>query len=118
MHILVVEDEVKLASLIRRGLREEGLLADVAITGEDALWMAGSTERGCIRSAASRRSWHSRSRSPSPSATPGRACARRARAPAGAARPAAAGVLGVSARVLSRRGAAGHRRSGNAGGRT
>ena len=44
MRILIVEDEVKLASLIRRGLREEGFLADVAIKGEDALWMAGSTE--------------------------------------------------------------------------
>ena len=46
--MLVVEDEVKLASLIRRGLREEGLLADVAIKGEDALWMAGSTEYDVI----------------------------------------------------------------------
>jgi two-component system, OmpR family, response regulator len=44
MRILVVEDEVKLASLIRRGLREEGLLADVAIRGEDALWMAAATD--------------------------------------------------------------------------
>ena len=43
MRVLVVEDEVKLASLIRRGLREEGLVADVAIRGEDALWMAAST---------------------------------------------------------------------------
>jgi two-component system, OmpR family, response regulator len=40
VRVLVVEDEVKLASLIRRGLREEGLLADVAVKGEDALWMA------------------------------------------------------------------------------
>jgi two-component system, OmpR family, response regulator len=40
VRVLVVEDEVKLASLIRRGLREDGLLADVAIKGEDALWMA------------------------------------------------------------------------------
>ncbi|MGO9955804.1 MAG: response regulator transcription factor [Solirubrobacteraceae bacterium] len=39
MQILIVEDDVKLASLVRRGLREEGLLADVAISGEDALWM-------------------------------------------------------------------------------
>jgi two-component system OmpR family response regulator len=43
MRILVVEDEVRLASLIRRGLRQEGLLADVAIKGEDALWMAASS---------------------------------------------------------------------------
>jgi two-component system OmpR family response regulator len=43
MRVLVVEDEVKLASLIRKALREDGLLADVAIRGEDALWMAGST---------------------------------------------------------------------------
>ena len=40
MRVLVVEDEVKLAKLIRQGLREAGLLADVAVTGEDALWMA------------------------------------------------------------------------------
>ena len=32
--MLIVEDEVKMASLIRRGLREEGLAADVAIKGE------------------------------------------------------------------------------------
>ena len=48
MRILIVEDEVKLASLIRRGLREEGLLADVAIKGEDGLWMAGSCEYDVI----------------------------------------------------------------------
>jgi two-component system OmpR family response regulator len=43
VRVLVIEDEVKLASVIRKGLREEGLLADVAIKGEDALWMAAST---------------------------------------------------------------------------
>ena len=43
MRVLVVEDEVKLASLIRKGLREEAFLADVAIKGEDALWMAEAT---------------------------------------------------------------------------
>jgi two-component system, OmpR family, response regulator len=46
--VLIVEDEVKMASLIRRGLREEGLSADVAINGEDALWMAGSTEYSVV----------------------------------------------------------------------
>lgn len=48
MRVLIVEDEVKMASLIRRGLREEGLSADVAINGEDALWMAGATDYDAI----------------------------------------------------------------------
>ncbi len=48
MRVLVVEDDVKMAGLIRRGLREEGLNADVAIKGEDALWMAGATEYDAI----------------------------------------------------------------------
>jgi two-component system OmpR family response regulator len=48
MRVLIVEDEVKMASLIRRGLREEGYAADVAITGEDALWMAQATEYDAI----------------------------------------------------------------------
>ncbi|HEY6758522.1 MAG TPA: response regulator transcription factor [Baekduia sp.] len=43
MRVLVVEDEVKLAKAVREALRADGQLADVAITGEDALWMAGST---------------------------------------------------------------------------
>ena len=40
MRILVVEDELKMASLVRRGLTEEGHAADVATSGEEALWMA------------------------------------------------------------------------------
>jgi two-component system OmpR family response regulator len=48
MRVLIVEDEVKMASLIRRGLREEGLSADVARTGDDALWMARATEYDAI----------------------------------------------------------------------
>jgi two-component system, OmpR family, response regulator len=43
VRVLVVEDEVKLAALIRKGLKEEGLLADVAIKGEDAVWMAAAS---------------------------------------------------------------------------
>ncbi len=43
MRVLIVEDEVKLAALIRKALREQGLLADVAVKGEDAVWMASST---------------------------------------------------------------------------
>src|SRR3954469_15670026 len=48
MRVLIVEDEIKLAGLIRRGLREEGMAADVAVKGEDALWMAGATEYDAI----------------------------------------------------------------------
>ena len=48
MRVLIVEDEVKMAGLIRRGLKADGMAADVAIKGEDALWMAGSTEYDVI----------------------------------------------------------------------
>ncbi len=48
MRILIVEDEVKMASLLRRGLREEGLSADVARTGDDAIWMARATEYDAV----------------------------------------------------------------------
>jgi two-component system, OmpR family, response regulator len=43
MRVLLVEDKVKLAAILARGLRKEGLSADVATTGEEALWMAAST---------------------------------------------------------------------------
>ena len=44
MRVLVVEDEAKMAGLVKRGLEEEGIAVDVAGRGEDAVWMAGSTE--------------------------------------------------------------------------
>ena len=37
---LVVEDDPKLGPLLRRGLSERGGVADLAVRGEDALWMA------------------------------------------------------------------------------
>ena len=40
MRLLVVEDNPKMASLLRRGLTEEGYAVDLAQTGEDALWLA------------------------------------------------------------------------------
>ncbi len=40
MRVLIVEDELRMASLIHRGLENEGLAADVAGKGEDALWKA------------------------------------------------------------------------------
>jgi len=44
MRVLIVEDDVRMAAALRRGLRTEGIVADVAGRGEDALWMAGSTD--------------------------------------------------------------------------
>lgn len=40
MRVLVVEDATKLATLIARGLREDGLAVDVVGTGSEAVWMA------------------------------------------------------------------------------
>jgi two-component system OmpR family response regulator len=48
MRVLVVEDEVKMAALLRRGLSEEGVAVDVADEGERALLMAGSGEYDAV----------------------------------------------------------------------
>jgi two-component system, OmpR family, response regulator len=48
MSVLVVEDEVKMAALIRRGLTEQGWTVDVAGTGEEALIMAGASTYDAI----------------------------------------------------------------------
>src|SRR6476469_5884474 len=48
MRVLIVEDEVKMAALIRRGLGEEGLAADVAGSGEEGLLQAAATEDDAI----------------------------------------------------------------------
>ena len=40
MRVLIVEDELRMASLIRRGLVNEGLSADVASDGSEGIWMA------------------------------------------------------------------------------
>ena len=48
MRALIVEDDAKMAGLIRRGLVEKGYAADVAANGEDAVWMAGVTEYDAI----------------------------------------------------------------------
>ncbi|MBS1844196.1 MAG: response regulator transcription factor [Actinobacteria bacterium] len=48
MRVLVVEDEVKMAALLRRGLSEEGLAVDVAEEGERALTMAGATDYDAV----------------------------------------------------------------------
>jgi two-component system OmpR family response regulator len=48
MRVLVVEDELKMASLLLRGFRNNGDAADVARTGEDAIWLAGGTRYDAI----------------------------------------------------------------------
>lgn len=40
MRVLVVEDEARLASVVRRGLELEGFVVVTAATGEDGLWRA------------------------------------------------------------------------------
>lgn len=39
MRILVVEDEVKMAGLLKRGLEEEGYAVDTAPNGNEAVWL-------------------------------------------------------------------------------
>ena len=48
MRVLVVEDQLKMSRLIKRGLQDAGAVADVTAKGEDALWMAGSTAYDAI----------------------------------------------------------------------
>ncbi|MGL5908354.1 MAG: response regulator transcription factor, partial [Phycicoccus sp.] len=48
VRVLVVEDEPKLADLLRRGLAAQGLAVDVAICAADARWMAASTAYDAI----------------------------------------------------------------------
>ncbi len=48
MRVLIVEDQVRMASLIQRGLRKEGMAADIATTGDDALWMAAATDYDAV----------------------------------------------------------------------
>ncbi len=43
VRVLLVEDEPKMANLLRRGLREEGFVADVARNGADALELIAGT---------------------------------------------------------------------------
>lgn len=48
MRVLVVEDETKMAGLLKRGLEEEGYAVDVARTGTDAIWLASELEYDAI----------------------------------------------------------------------
>jgi two-component system OmpR family response regulator len=46
--VLIVEDEAKIAGLIRRGLEREGMAVDLAGDGEEALWKADAVEYDAI----------------------------------------------------------------------
>jgi two-component system, OmpR family, response regulator len=46
--VLVVEDDARMAAAIRRGLRFEGLMVDLAGEGEEAIRKAGATEYDAI----------------------------------------------------------------------
>src|ERR671914_2341012 len=48
MRILVVEDETRLAELIKRGLTHEGHAVDLAENGEDALEWVGAANHDAI----------------------------------------------------------------------
>jgi len=48
MRVLVVEDEVKMAALLRRGLSAQGLSADIATSGEQALVTAEASQYDAI----------------------------------------------------------------------
>jgi two-component system OmpR family response regulator len=48
MRVLIVEDETKLARLLRHGLRKEGIAVDLTDRGSDAVWMAGATDYDVI----------------------------------------------------------------------
>jgi two-component system OmpR family response regulator len=46
--MLVVEDEARMAGVLRRGLQEEGFAVDVATSGEDAVWYARENDYDAI----------------------------------------------------------------------
>lgn len=48
MRVLIVEDDIKMASLIRRGLHDEGIVGDMAVTGEEALALAAAREYDAV----------------------------------------------------------------------
>jgi two-component system, OmpR family, response regulator len=48
MRILVVEDEVKMAGLLKRGLSEEGYAVDVAPNGEEGVWLGTENDYDAI----------------------------------------------------------------------
>jgi len=48
MRVLVVEDEIRMARLLKRGLEEEGYAVDIAQDGPEGLWLATENTYGAI----------------------------------------------------------------------
>ena len=48
MRMLVVEDEIRMARLLKRALEEEGHAVDIAASGADGLWLATENAYGAI----------------------------------------------------------------------
>jgi two-component system OmpR family response regulator len=48
MRVLIIEDSTKMASLLKRGLEEEGYAVDVASSGSDGVWMATENPNDAI----------------------------------------------------------------------
>src|ERR1035441_5391621 len=48
MRVLVVEDETRMARLLKRALEEEGHAIDIAGSGEDGVWLATENAYGAI----------------------------------------------------------------------
>jgi two-component system OmpR family response regulator len=48
MRVLVVEDEIRMARLLKRALEEEGHAVDIAASGTDGLWLATENAYGAI----------------------------------------------------------------------
>ncbi len=48
MRVLVVEDEAKMASLVRRALERDGYAVDVATNGQEALWLGTENEYDAV----------------------------------------------------------------------
>jgi two-component system OmpR family response regulator len=48
MRVLVVEDEIRMARLLKRGLEEEGHAVDIAQDGPEGLWLATENPYGAV----------------------------------------------------------------------
>jgi two-component system OmpR family response regulator len=48
MRVLVVEDDPRMAELLRRGLQEEGYAVDVAGSGEEGVWLGTENEYDAV----------------------------------------------------------------------